>query len=322
MVSLTANENRQHAENQFKQLLNSRNEELQGLFQTDGPESVSAKNLQQDRDQKAAELQRCKNTLGGRALQIFLKSKWVFFVAALLVLVAEALVNKVLFDMVLLSNSLFSILCAFFISAFLIFFSHHSGRMIRQVYSEYHKEFSWYRLILGAVFAFIVLFAVLGIMYTRAFFEALNLAGDASLALFGEAATKIFSEGFSQFWKLAFSTSESTVMGAVNFFALFGAFAIAVFSHDSCYEYDQRYQDFLTADKKLEKKIEKYAKSTKTILNKYAAPIDNAKTVFTDSGGNPDSLPDMKFDLKSGLLAKDASSSNKVLSGRISWLDE
>ncbi len=319
-------ENLKHSEHQYKGLLGSQNEELRQLLNTDGPGSSTVKKLEADRASAARELQLCKNTLGGRSVQILLNTVWVSWVATAIVLITEAFVNKVLFDMALLSSSITSVAASALISVFLLFFAHQSGRFMRQIYSDFHGKISWSSLLLGLICGAIVLFAILGVMYTRAFFDAQNVV-EGGLEIFGEVAQRAYSDGFSQIISEAFSTSESTVMGAVNFGALFGAFMIAVLSHDPCYEYDQRYRDFDKLDKKIEKQHKRYEQAIKRIHNKYAVPLSKAKSVFANSGGNPEHLPEGSITLNlEKIIAEDTNNiesddKTKTIEGRIKWLD-
>lgn len=281
--------NQKHGLNTYKEALQSRVGELKVLVEAEGYNSTRRIALRKEASQSQDDLQKCRNRLGGRTPQIYLTSTWVFLFATCVVLITEAFVNKVLFDMALLSNSIISIAASALVSGFLVLIAHLAGLNIRQVWSDFHHRIIWSKLIWGIVCIFIVFSIVVGIMYTRAFFDAVSIAS-GDINVFQDVAKQAFSDGFSKLLSKAFSSSESTVMGTVNFLALFGAFSVAALSHDSDVELDQRYRRVQSANKKLENHQDRFSANIRKIHKNYEIPVRNSKRAFIDAGGNSDEL--------------------------------
>lgn len=282
--------NQSHGLNTYKDALQSRVGELKILVGAEGYNSLRRTGLRKNAIQTQDDLQKCRNRLGGRTPQIYLTSTWVFLLATCIVLVTEAFVNKVLFDMALLSNSIISIAASALVSGFLVLIAHLAGLNIRQVWSDFHHRIIWSKLLWGIICVFVIFWIVVGIMYTRAFFDATSIAS-GDINVFQDVAKQAFSDGFSKLLAKAFSSSESTVMGTVNFLALFGAFSVAALSHDSDIELDQRYRGAQSARKRLEKHQDNFSSKIQKIYKKYETPVRNSKRAFIDAGGNSDLLP-------------------------------
>ncbi len=205
-------------------------------------------------------------------------------------MLVEMVVNKVLFDMALLSNFIVSLAASLILSAFLVFLAHSAGSLLRQVHSRHLRAFYVWRLVLGLFCLVFVCAIVLGIMYTRAYFETIVQA-DVASDPFASAVQLAFSDGFETFFAQAFGSAESAVMGALNFAALFAAFIVGLFSHDPDIEYDRAYRREKRAEKELNATITSYAKRQRAIARTYSDQLKRHRQLYVTNGGDASRLP-------------------------------
>ncbi len=234
-------QDQQRAREQYVGTLADRQADLNALAVDCGPGSHRLAPVAEAARQARATSRNVRMNIGGRSPQIHFESVWIFWIATALIVLVEMFVNKVLFDMALLSNFIVSLAASLILSAFLVFLAHSAGGLLRQVYSQHLRAIYVWRLILGLSCLVFICAIVLGIMYTRAYFEAIGQT-EAALDPFANVVQLAFSDGFDSFFAQAFGSAESAVMGALNFAALFAAFIVGMFSHDPDIEYDRAYR--------------------------------------------------------------------------------
>jgi hypothetical protein len=276
--------------NDFRAALQKRQSDLNAAAGSFGPPSLEYMRVNHKFEDTKAELKRTSIRLGGRAPQIVFRSLFLFWIAFILILVAEAAINKVLFDMALLSSTAVSLAASALLSCALVFLSHISGLSWRQAWSEFKERILWANVFIGFVCGGVVLACVSVIMAVRAEF-ALNADVGIGFDFLRNITSKILANGIIDFLRSGFATTESLIMGALNSAALLVAFIVAFLSHDSDHEYDSRVREHEGAAAELRRIQRKYGTLVRRIHAKYATQIDNARDAFCSHGGSVEELP-------------------------------
>lgn len=290
-------QDQQRAREQYVSTLASRQADLNALAVDCGPGSHRLVPVAERARNARAALRDVRMNIGGRSPQIHFETVWIFWVATTAIVLVEMFVNKVLFDMALLSNFVVSLAASLILSAFLVFLAHSAGSLLRQVYSQHLRMFYFWRLVLGLFCLVFVCATVLGIMYTRAYFETITQA-ETALNPFANVVQLAFSDGFDTFFERAFGSAESAVMGVLNFAALFAAFIVGLFSHDPDIEYDRAYRTERKSQKALNRMVEAYAKQQRGIARTYSDQLKRHRQLYVTNGGDASRLPRDDFRLQ------------------------
>ena len=281
---------RQIARDEFVATLEKRLADLRAAAAKLGPPSLVYQTIEDKFTDAKDELHRTSMKLGGRSPQVKFDNLFLFWLAFIIILITEAFINKILFDMALLSSAIISIAASALLSCALVFLAHMAGYSWRQCWSDFRERIVWQHIVIGVLCAVIVVSIVLIIMYIRAEF-ALNSSIGTGFDFLKDIAKRISATGISDFLAKAFSTTKSLVMGALNAAALLVAFIVAYFSHDSDLELDARYRRFKKASKVLDSAQHRYQQAIDKVHKRYSNRLANAKDAFVSYGGRADDLP-------------------------------
>ncbi len=123
-------QDQQRAREQYVGTLADRQADLNALAVDSGPGSHRLSPIAEAARQARSTSRNVRMNIGGRSPQIHFESVWIFWVATTLIVLVEMFVNKVLFDMALLSNFVVSLAASLILSAFLVFLAHSAGGLI------------------------------------------------------------------------------------------------------------------------------------------------------------------------------------------------
>lgn len=252
-----------------------------------GPNSRRQRELDQKSAEATGEFKATQDELDDRAPNSRLESPIIFWSVALIILVTEAMFNRVVIEMAAPVPAWFALLISFVASAVLVWFAHIAGMLLRQMWSELNRSVYWMNVILGLFLIALDVVSVLAIVALRGYFTTVDLT--TGIDIFQAASTILRLDTGAL--ALALTIPEAVTLGAINVLCLVLAFLIGMISHDSEREFDTRYKQMKKADSNVARAVETYEHRLDVIFRRYARPIAKAGKTFVANGGAIAELP-------------------------------
>jgi hypothetical protein len=262
----------------YRALLADRDGELATVHQTIGPGSDRWQrreaNLRDAEEKCRAIFARLMRLTDGKRI-----STWLFVLAAIVLAVLEAPINKFMLDNILVGSNFDSYALSLFVTLCMLYLAHIAGAKIRQVRSAYQEKIYWSHILVSLAIL-VVLSACVGALTIGRAFYSIAATGPVAADIFAEIGRQIQSIGILASLRAALSDKAAFFLACLNSAGIAVAFLAAFIKYDS----DKIYQSALDAkessDRALSKMEKKYDTKVAKIARKYAPQLSMASSAY------------------------------------------
>lgn len=269
---------RQAALNDYKAIINERENALLDPNQRFGPTSSAFSHARSELEEARLQRQQIQGVLR-RPLNRYEFKTRNFVLFALVLALLEGSVNKFLFDVALHSFGFVSYATSFVVSFSMVILAHLAGRSLRQVWSEYRSRVVWSALGVFLAISFVLVSIVCILTVGRAATDA--NAGIATFEdMFGAVTSSVVQLGLWRTLGAAFGSMNALVLATVNFAGIFAAMMLAFFTHDPDKDYDLAATKVDRHRAEIDVLDERYTKARSAIIKKYRSDISSASARY------------------------------------------